>query len=103
MEEFVDSNLHGDFLGGNKPLMIDIHVFAMLDRIMLLENSLWHAAFEEMKIRDQCPQMTAYVERFRQSELKDACPVPGHFHKLIEAYEQVEPGEKAALNVEWLN
>ena len=55
MEAFISFNLQGDFLGGDRPMMIDIHVFAMLDRINLLENSPWHAAFEDMSVRDRCP------------------------------------------------
>jgi hypothetical protein len=67
LEEFVIFNLKGsDYLSGNQqPMMIDYHSYPMLERIVLLENSPWHYAFEHFDIKNKHPTLYAYVHRFR--------------------------------------
>jgi len=37
----------------------------VLERIILLENSPWHYAFEAMDIKENLPTVYIYVKRFR--------------------------------------
>lgn len=55
-----------NWLSGQKtPQAIDIHCFVVLERIILLENSPWHYAFEAMDIKENLPKVYIYVKRFR--------------------------------------
>ena len=69
-EEFIVRNLNGgQFLSGNdQPMMLDFHVYPMLERVVMLENSPWHKGFEALNVKE-CPQMISYVERFRTHPL----------------------------------
>jgi len=48
MEEFCIVNMNGaDYLSGtDQPMMIDIHCYPMMARIIMFENSEWHFAYE---------------------------------------------------------
>ena len=50
IEEFIVKNTQGqDFLGGtNEPMMIDFHVFPILERIIMLEESPWKDSFDDL-------------------------------------------------------
>ena len=67
IEDFMKNRM-GTFnwISGHKtPMAIDIHCFVVLERIILLENSPWHAAFEAMEIKERLPTVYTYVKRFR--------------------------------------
>lgn len=67
MEEYVISNLKGaEYLSGlSYPMMIDFNAYPMLERIVLLENSPFHYAFEDLDVKNKAPNVYSYVHRFR--------------------------------------
>jgi hypothetical protein len=50
-------------------MMIDFHVYPMVERIIMLENGPLHEWFEKLKIKSKCPLMYEYVHRFRSNPL----------------------------------
>ena len=67
MEEWMILNLKGgEYLSGEQyPMMIDFHAYPFIERIVLLENSPFHYAFELLDIKNKNPTFYAYVHRFR--------------------------------------
>ena len=55
MEEWVIENLKGgEYLSGEQyPMMIDFHAYPFLERIVLLENSPFHYAFEILDVKNK--------------------------------------------------
>ena len=49
-EKFVTDNLNGsDYLSGtSEPMYIDIHIYPILERMVLLEGSPWDYAAKEL-------------------------------------------------------
>ena len=73
--------------GTYDPMMIDMHVFPIVERIVLLEDTPWDAAFKKMKIKDNCESMYAYVHNFRDNELvKDHIMPKKAYVKLMEKW-----------------
>jgi glutathione S-transferase len=66
-EALVTRNLNGsDWLSGeSEPMTIDVHYYPFFERLVMLEGTVLHYGFEAMKIKENCPNMYAYVHRFR--------------------------------------
>lgn len=76
LENFVASRLNGkDFLSGTEnPMMLDFHVYPILERIVMLENSPWGATFNTLDFKNKCPTVYAYVYKFRSHpKMTDHC------------------------------
>lgn len=57
-EKFITDNLKesdGYLSGGKEPMYIDIHVFPILERMVLLEGSPWDYAAKELNIKENSP------------------------------------------------
>lgn len=69
-EEYFFRNLNrNDYLSGSsEPIMIDCHVFPMVERLVMLENSPLAQIFESLELKATYPSMYAYIHRFRQNE-----------------------------------
>ncbi len=97
-------NLKGsDYLSGDHyPMMIDYHSYPMLERIVLLENSPWHYAFEHFDIKNKYPIFYAYVHRFRAnpSHLKDIIKTEC-YNKLLQYWSE-NKDTKAMLSIDFL-
>ena len=97
-------NLKGsDYLSGEQhPMMIDYHSYPMLERIVLLENSPWHYAFEHFDVKNKYPTFYAYVHRFRANprHLKDIIKTEC-YNKLLQYWSE-NPHTKAMLSIEFL-
>lgn len=48
-----------------QPMMIDIHCYPMVERMVMLEDSRWYLAFDYLDIKKIAPSLYAYVHRFR--------------------------------------
>ena len=83
-------------------MMIDYHAYPMLERIVLLENSPWHYAFEHFDIKNKYPAFYAYVHRFRANPkhsndiIKTEC-----YNKLLQYWSE-HPETKAMLSIDFL-
>ena len=66
IEAFFKKQMKGaDYLSGRPdPMMIDIHIYPLVERIVLLEDSIWKHGFDAIGVKD-CPLVYAYVHRFR--------------------------------------
>ena len=68
---FVENtNGSGNFLTGTKDLMmIDIHCFPLVDRLVILEGSPWNHVFELLDLKNNAPAMCEYVQLFRKHQV----------------------------------
>ena len=71
LEAFMVKHMNGaDYLGGtNEPMLLDIHVFPIVERLITIEAIQFKEAFDALKIKETCPQTYAYVHRFREHPL----------------------------------
>ena len=51
--------------GHEEPMYIDVHFFPMLERLVMLENSPWNYAFEDLKIKENCSTIYTFVHKLR--------------------------------------
>lgn len=67
-EDFFKRNMNGAaFLSGrDEPMMIDVHVYPIVERFVMMENSPWAHGFETMQFKTKCPTICAYVDMFRK-------------------------------------
>ena len=49
-------------------MMIDFHIYPLLERFILLENSPWKEVFEKLGIKEICPTLYDYVQRFKSHD-----------------------------------
>ena len=95
MEEFFKKNLNGaDFLSGtNEPMMIDMHCYPMVERMVMLEKSPWKNGFEAIGMND-APAICAYVHRFRaHPKLAPHVITQDAYNKLIGQDDEVSEDE----------
>ena len=54
--------LDSNYLSGSEEIMmIDINCFPIVDRLVMLENSPWHHAFEKLELKKNAPAIFEYV------------------------------------------
>ena len=88
-EAFLVKLLNGkDFLSGtSEPMMIDCHVFPIVERVVMLENSPWKFAFDAMNIKTNCPTMYAYNNRAStHAKLAPYVMKQDHYNLLIDKF-----------------
>lgn len=92
----------GFMSGDAEPMLIDIHMFPVMERIVMLENSPWHYAFEDMQVKEKMPATYAFVHKFKAHPVlgKRAMPVAG-FNKLLQEWTD-NPTVKPMLSVDHL-
>ncbi len=76
MEALCKRNMNGaKFLSGtDHPMWIDIHVFPIVERIVLLENSPWKHAFDFLDMKNAFPTIYAFVHEFKKfPRMDDSC------------------------------
>ena len=96
MEEFFKKNLNGaDYLSGSsEPMMIDMHCYPMVERMVMLENSPWKKGFDGIGMKD-APTICAYVHRFRANpKLAPHVITQEAYNKLLTKWDTLEPGVK---------
>eukprot|EP00355_Strombidium_rassoulzadegani_P005972 CAMPEP_0168618884 /NCGR_PEP_ID=MMETSP0449_2-20121227/6308_1 /TAXON_ID=1082188 /ORGANISM="Strombidium rassoulzadegani, Strain ras09" /LENGTH=77 /DNA_ID=CAMNT_0008659785 /DNA_START=550 /DNA_END=779 /DNA_ORIENTATION=+ len=77
-------------------MMIDVHCYPMVERIVMLENTPWNAGFEKMQVKEKAPHVYAYVHRMKEHpKFKPHAIRPEAYSKLMEKFEKMEMGEKA--------
>lgn len=103
-EAFFIEHLNGkDFLGGDSPMMLDIHCFVMVERLCLLENSVWHEGWAKLDVKATCPTICAYVERFRKHPaFANHVAIPEAFHGQIKLQDANPVGVKKQLSIDIL-
>lgn len=64
LEQYMIDNLEGkDFLGGDEPMYIDIHVVGLVERLTFLEGSVWNEAYEKLEVKETLIESAKWVER----------------------------------------
>jgi len=104
-EAFVDRNTTTGYLSGQEnPMYIDIHCFPMMERLVMLENSPIHSAFELLDIKNQCPKMYKYVHHIREHAILKKHAIRQHENNKHLAYwlENIDKG-KAQLSIDFLD
>lgn len=104
IEEFLKSNL-GDkkFMGGEEPMYIDMHCFPPLERLALLENSPWQHGWDALDLKNACPTVLDFVNRFREHPKMSKHVVKAECNNLhLEDWLTKEPGVKAQLSIDYL-
>jgi len=104
MEEFFVRCLNGsDYLsGGPEPMYIDFHCFPMVERMVMLENSVWKNGFEALGMKD-CPTVCAYVHRYRKHPLLAPHVITlDAYNKHMTKWNTLEPGVKQQLALEFV-
>jgi len=46
-------------------MMLDAHCLPFLQMIVLLENSPWHKGFEDLKVKENAPNIYSWVQKCR--------------------------------------
>jgi len=46
-------------------MMLDFCCYPTLERLVMLENSPWKVGFDKWDLKNTCPEMYAYVHRYR--------------------------------------
>ena len=85
MEELFVRNLNGaDYLSGtSQPMMIDLHCYPMVERMVMLKDSPLHIGFEVLGM-EEAPAMCAFVHRFRaHPTFKDHVITQDNYFKLL--------------------
>lgn len=82
-------------------MMIDFHFYPFLERFILLENSPWQEVFDKLQIKDTCPTIYAYVNRFRSGPMADYCVKQDHYNRLI-TYWNEHPETKPMLSIDFI-
>jgi glutathione S-transferase len=103
-EALVTRNLNGsDWLSGeSEPMVIDFHYFPLLERLIMFEDSPFQYAFDALKLKETCPNMYAYVHRFRAHPLlKDHVMPAAAYNKLLLKFIEYN-GPKPPLDIEML-
>ena len=104
LEKFFQKNLQGsDYLSGStEPMMIDIHCYPMVERIVMLEHSPWSHGFEAIGMKD-APTIIAYVERFKANpKFAPHAMTQDAYNKLLAKWDTLEPGVKQGLMPEFI-
>jgi glutathione S-transferase len=104
MEEFFKRNLNGqDYLSGtSEPMMIDIHCYPMVERMVMLENGPWNRGFEAIGMKD-APTICDYVHRFRAHPKLGVHAIRKEaYNKLLIKQDTLEPGVKQQLALEFI-
>ena len=75
-------------------MMIDLHVFPIVERIVMLEGTPWDGAFKKMEVKDKCVNMYWYVHRFRENKMMKEHVMPKKAYvKLIDKWGKMEKGK----------
>ena len=76
-EDWFKTQMNGaNWLSGrDEPMMIDIYCYPMLERCLLLKDTIWaEASYNKYDMEKNMPTLFAYVMRFRDHPLlKDHC------------------------------
>lgn len=102
-EKLLSENLGGqDWLSGTDfPMMVDFHFYPFLERFILLENSPWQEVFDKLEIKETCPTIYAYVNRFRSGPMAEHCAKQEHYNRLL-AYWDANPESKPMLSIDFI-
>ena len=103
IEPFFIENMQGaPFLSGtSEPMMIDIHCFPFVERMVMIENSPWHHGYLQTDVAKNAPTVYDYVHRFRKHEVMSAHVIdPECYGKHLLRQNAMPVGQKAMLSVE---
>lgn len=77
MEELFKRNKNGaPFLSGTEnPMWIDIHVYPIAERMVMLEGGPWDAAFQTLDIKNKSPEVYSFVHAFREHPKMKPCVI----------------------------
>ncbi len=90
------------YLSGNsEPMMIDIHCFPFVEKMVMIENGPWHKGYLQTEIQKNAPKVYEYVHRFRKhSVMKDHVIDHECYGKHLMRQNEMPEGQKAMLSVE---
>ena len=89
-EKYLVDNMAGKkYLGGtDEPMMIDMHIFPVVERLVFLKGSPWNAGYVTLDVENLCPQMIQYVHRFREHPKMSAHVITADaYNKHLEAWQ----------------
>ena len=86
IEAWFTEILNGNnFLGGSELMYFDIHCLTPISQVICLENSVFHQAFEDLKVKENLPNVYAWVHRVRALPLLAPHVMPiKWWHKFLE-------------------
>lgn len=106
LEAWIVKKLNSsDYLSGtSEPMMIDFHVFPFIERLVILEGTVFDEAFKMLDLPKNCPKLYEYVHRFRKHPRMEphVCPIEGVNKWLIKKKNKVGEG-KASLDTEMIS
>jgi len=71
-------------------MMLDFHVYPILERIVRLENSPWNTGFEKLDAKTKCPSMFEYVNKFSaHPKMAPHCFKSKHYNNLMNEYDEI--------------
>ena len=85
------------------PMMIDVAIFPMLERVVMLEGGPWHQGFELLKVKEKFPSIYSYVHRMREyPSFKPYRLDHTHYGNWLKKCEQMELGKKHQLDIDMI-
>lgn len=101
MKEIIGS---GKYLSQeSEPMMIDVNCFPMLERIVMLENSVWDEGFKKLDVKSVAPTVYNYVHALKEHpKFKPHVMQEGPWKKLQEKFNSKPLGVKAQLDIDML-
>src|SRR4051794_27139307 len=86
------------------PSIVDIHIFPILERVVLLEGTPMNDFFDRLDVKNKLPTIYEYVNRFREiPEFKDRGIVKKEAYiKYWNDFFALPDGERPVLQVSYL-
>ena len=85
-------------------MYVDIHCFPLMERLVMLENSPWHYAFEALEVKAGMPTVYSWVHRIRgHASLSKFVIKKSENDRLLRYWLDNADKGKAALSIDFLD
>ena len=104
LENFFLKNIgRGNFLSGtSEPMMIDVHCYPMVERLVMMEQSPWSHGFDAIGMKE-AKTIIGYVERFKAyPKFTPHVITQEAYNKLLAKWDTLEPGVKQQASLEFI-
>lgn len=91
-------------MNAEAPNMLDIHVFPIVERIVLIEETAWETLEKQLNVKETAPTIYGYVHKFRvQTEFKDQCVLKRAYESYLANFKKLpQEQEKPPLSLKFL-
>lgn len=100
-EKFFQTNMMGKkYLSGtDEAMMIDIHVFPLVERLVMSKHFFWRSVYEDLDVEGQAPSLISWFERFRANpKFKDHVMTKWAWIRAAKSKVGIPSGVKVQLN-----